>query len=56
MLIPRSVSMRVMHYWISIHGGKRMTHDEQHTDIEYYNDIRYMLYINQDNLVVMIDD
>ena len=25
-------------------------------DIEYYNDVKYMLYINQDELVVMVDD
>lgn len=33
-----------------------MTHDGQHTDIEYYNDIQYIMYINQDDLVVIIDD
>lgn len=33
-----------------------MVDDGQHTDIEYYNDVKYMLYINQDELVVMEDD
>ena len=33
-----------------------MTHDDMSLYIEYYNQIRYLMYINQDELVVMIDD
>ena len=47
--------MRVMPCWISTHGGKRMV-DDMTLYIEYYNEIRYLMYINQDELVVMVDD